>query len=123
MNRFGFAIGGFAAGLLASSTVQATDGIHCSGYVTSVGVHSTDRVMLALSGMNAIVQICRLDQTVGATFPVTAEQCKAAYATLLAAYAMGKSVRVHFDNVVNGTSCSTFVSWEIATARWVRLEG
>ncbi len=102
---------------------RATDGIHCNGMIKSVGVHGTDRVMLQLSGMNTIVQICHLNQTMGSIYPITPEQCKVAYSTLLTAYAIGKSVNVHFDNVQTGISCSTFVSWEVATARWVRLEG
>lgn len=108
--------------LCMSVPSHATDGIHCSGVIKTVGVHGTDRVMLQLSGMNTIVQICHLNQTMGSTYPITSEQCRAAYSTLLTAYAMGKSVNVHFDNVQTGISCSTFVSWERATARWVRLE-
>lgn len=52
----------------------------------------------------------------------TSEQCKLAYSPLLVAASAGQSINVYFDNVQTGTSCSTFDSWEIATARWVHLE-
>ena len=106
----------------ASAAAHATDGIGCSGTVAVVGIHSTDKVFLKLSGMNTLVQICHLSQTIGTTYPITATQCKAAYSTLLTAYALGKSISVHFDNVQNGTSCTNFVAWEVATARWVHLD-
>ncbi len=60
--------------------------------MTVVGIHSTDKVMLRLSGMNTIVQICHLSQTIGTTYPITAEQCKAVYSTLLTAHALGKAI-------------------------------
>lgn len=110
-----------ASWLLASFPAGATDEISCSGTVATIGVHGTDRVMLRLTGMNTLVQICHLNQTLGSTFPITAEQCKAVYSTLLAAYAMGQTINVFFDNVQTGTSCSTFAAWEVATARWVHL--
>lgn len=100
----------------------ATDGIVCGGTVSTIGVHGTDRVMLRLSGMNTIVQICNLTQTIGANYPISAEQCKAAYAMLVTAYAMGSSMSVFFDNVQTGTTCSNFANWEVATARWVHLD-
>lgn len=100
---------------------NAKDGISCSGTIDTIGVHGTDRVMLQLSGMNALVQICHLNSTIGSTYPITAEQCKAAYSTLLTAYSMGKTIKVWFDNVQTGTSCDTFKNWEVATARWVFL--
>jgi len=107
--------------LVIASASRATDGITCSGTIATIGVHGTDRVMLRLSGMNTVVQICNLNQTIGSTFPITAEQCKAAYSALLTAYAMGQALNVFFDNVQTGTSCSTFAAWEVATARWVHL--
>lgn len=110
------------AAVTSASPSYATDGISCSGTVSTVGVHSIDRVMLRLSGMNTTVQICNLNQSLGTSYPVTAEQCKAAYSTLLMAYAMGKQINVYFDNVQSGTSCSNFLSWEVATARWVHLD-
>jgi hypothetical protein len=109
------------AGVVVSSPSVATDGIVCSGTIVDVGVHGTDRVMLQLSGMNTIVNICNLGVTVGTTYPNPPEQCKADYGTLLTAYALGKTISVYFDNVVNGTSCTTFASWELAVVRWVHL--
>lgn len=106
----------------ASAAAHATDGIVCGGTVAIVGIHSTDKVMLRLSGMNTVVQICHLSQTIGTTYPITAAQCKAAYSTLLTAYALGKSISVNFDNIQNGTSCTNLVAWEVATARWVHLD-
>lgn len=105
-----------------SGLCGATDAISCSGIVSTIGIHGTDRVMLRLSGMNNVVQICNLSTTIGTTYPITAEQCKAVYATLIAAFAMGTAMNVYFDNVQAGTSCSTFAGWEVATARWVHLE-
>ena len=99
-----------------------TSNIVCSGTITTVGVHGTDRVMLQLAGMNTIVQICNLGATVGTTYPNVAEQCKAQYATLLTAYALGKSMSVYFDDVVTGTSCTNFAPWELAVIRWVHLD-
>lgn len=107
--------------MLFSIHVKATDAINCNGTISTLGVHGTDRVMLKLSGMNALVQICNLNQTMGFTWPISAEQCKVAYSTLLTAYSMNKFINVYFDNVQNGTSCSTFVGWEVATLRWVYL--
>ncbi|MCH2160082.1 MAG: hypothetical protein MK096_15035 [Oleiphilaceae bacterium] len=110
---------GFGAG----SSHAVNNAISCTGTIATVGVHGTDRVMLRLSSMNTIVQICHLGQTLGTHYAITPEQCKLAYSTLLAAYAMGKTINVYFDNVENGSSCSTFKSWEVATARWVHLDG
>ena len=106
---------------LCGQPALATDGISCTGTVLTIGVHGTNRVMLQLSGMNAIVQICDLGQTVGTTYPNTADQCKADYSTLVTAYAMGQNVNVWFDNVQTGTNCSNFAPWELAVARWVSL--
>jgi hypothetical protein len=100
----------------------ATDALNCGGTIKTVGVHGTDRVMLRLSGMNTVVQICNLNSTVGTTYPISATQCKAAYGTLLTAYSLGKNISVTFDNIQVGTSCSTLQSWELATARWVHLD-
>jgi len=114
-----------AALLLCSApgvTIATTNGIVCTGTIKILGVHSTDRVMLRLSDMSAIVHICNTGQTLGTSHPVSAEQCKVAYSTLLTAYTLGKAVKVVFDNVPNGTSCSTFSNWEVATARWVYLD-
>lgn len=80
-------------GVVAPQISFATDGISCGGTVSTIGVHSIDRVMLRLSGMNAVVQICNLNQSLGANNAVTAQQCKAAYSTLLMAHAMGKSIK------------------------------
>ena len=107
---------------VSSPVAMSTDGISCTGTVHRIGVHGTNRVILQLSGMNARVRICDLEQTLGTTYPITAAQCKAAYATLLMARAMGETVQIYFDNVQTGTSCSTFVDFEIATARWVYLQ-
>jgi hypothetical protein len=60
-----------------------------------------------------------LGATVGVTNPIPAEQCKAIYSTLLAAYSMSKTITVMFDNVQTGTNCSNFQGWELATSRWV----
>lgn len=99
------------------------NGIGCRGTIVKLGVHGTDKVILKLSDMNTVVQICHLNEIVGSAYPITPEQCKAAYSTLLTAYSLGKTISVTFDNVQNGTSCSTFSSWELATARWVSLDG
>ena len=74
-------------------TIATTDYIVCSGSIKILGVHSTDRVILRLSSMNTVVTMCKLSETLGALNPVSAEQCKAAYSTLMTAYAMGKSVQ------------------------------
>lgn len=107
----------------AGGIANAGSNISCGGTILTVGVHGTNRVMLQLAGMNTIVQICNLGQTVGTTYPNTADQCKAQYATLLQAYAMGSTVNVYFDDAVTGTSCTTFAPWELAVARWVHLDG
>jgi hypothetical protein len=112
---------GILLGLTCAQSVLATDGISCTGTVVTVGVHGTNRVMLSLSGMNTIVQICDLGQTVGTTYPNTPDQCKADYATLVSAYLTGQTMNVWFDNVQTGTNCTNFASWELAVARWVYL--
>ena len=64
----------------ATGVANAIDGIVCTGIVSSIGVHSTDRVILKLSGVNPVVQICALTQTIGLTIrspPISAEQTKA----------------------------------------------
>jgi hypothetical protein len=106
---------------MASQTALATDGITCTGTVTTIGIHGTNRVILRLSSMNTLVQICDLGQTVGTTYPNTADQCKADYATLVAAYTLGTTITVYFDNVQTGTNCGNFAGWELAVARWVYL--
>jgi hypothetical protein len=106
-------------GLMSTQNVRATDGINCTGTVTTIGVHGTNRIMLSLSGMNTIVQICDLGQTVGTTYPNSPDQCKADYATLVSAYLTGQTMNVWFDNVQTGTSCTNFAAWELAVARWV----
>jgi hypothetical protein len=89
--------------------------------VMAIGVYGTDHVELMTDVMNTRVRICNLNQTMGATNPISAEQCKAAYGLLLSAYLTANPVRVLFDNVENGTSCTTFVKRELATARYVGL--
>ncbi len=116
----GFFFWGFL-GWACSQTALATDGISCNGTVTTIGVHGTNRVMLQLSGMNTIVEICDLGQTVGTTYPNSPDQCKADYATLITAYVIGTSINVYFDNVQTGTNCGNFAGWELAVARWVHL--
>ena len=93
----------------------------CTGTIDEVGVHGTDRVMLKLSSMAGIAQICNVSQNLGSMYTISPEQCKLAYSTLLAAYAMDKTINVFFDNVEVGTSCGTLQDWEVATARWVHL--
>ena len=102
--------------LLASSSIS------CTGTIMTVGVHGSNRVMLQLSGMNTIVQICNLGQTVGTTYPSSPDQCKAQYATLLQAYALGSTINVYFDDAAVGSSCTNFAPWELAVARWVHLD-
>jgi hypothetical protein len=110
---------GVLLGLMSTQDVLATDGISCSGTVTTIGAHGTNRIMLSLSGMNTIVQICDLGQTVGTTYPNSPDQCKADYATLVSAYLTGQTMNVWFDNVQTGTNCTNFATWELAVARWV----
>jgi len=105
-----------------SAAALATDNISCTGIVSTIGVHGTDRVMLKLSGTNTVVQICSLTSTMGTTYPISPDQCKADYATLLTAYTLGVTIGVYFDNVATGTNCTNFASWEVATARWVHLD-
>ena len=107
--------------VVMSKNSYATDAIVCEGTVATIGVHGTDRVILRLSSMNTVVNICNLNSTLGTTYPISAEQCKAAYSTLLTAYSLGKTMSIYFDNVQTGTSCSNFAAWEVATARWVAL--
>ena len=112
---------GMLLSLTCAQAVLATDGINCTGTITTIGVHGTNRVMLSLSGMNTIVQICDLGQTVGTTYPNGPDQCKADYATLVSAYLTGQTMNVWFDNVQTGTNCTNFATWELAVARWVYL--
>lgn len=105
----------------ASQIALATDGINCTGIVSTIGIHGTNRVMLRLSSMNTVVQICDLGQSVGTTYPNTPDQCKADYATLVTAYALGTNISVWFDNVQTGTNCGNFAPWELAVARWIPL--
>jgi hypothetical protein len=106
-------------GVMSIQNALATDGISCTGTVTTIGAHGTNRIMLSLSGMNTTVQICDLGQTVGTTYPNSPDQCKADYATLVSAYLTGQTMNVWFDNVQTGTNCTNFATWELAVARWV----
>lgn len=45
----------------------------------------------------------------------------AAYAALLLAYTQDKTIQLYLDNVVNGTTCTNFEAWELATIRYVAL--
>lgn len=112
----------FFIGLFFHIGAQATNAISCEGTISTIGVHDTDRVILRLSSMNTTVQICHLSQTIGSTYPITPDQCKLAYSTLLVAASTGKTINVYFDNVKTGNNCITFEPWEIATARWVHLD-
>lgn len=105
----------------SSPSWSAMDGLSCTGTVVDIGVHGTDRAMLKLSSMSGIVQICNLNSSMGTTYPISAAQCKAAYSTLLTAYTLKKTISVTFDNIQYGTSCTTLLNWEVATARWVHL--
>tara|TARA_R110002060_G_scaffold880_3_gene2098 strand:+ start:615 stop:944 length:330 start_codon:yes stop_codon:yes gene_type:complete len=107
--------------MAASFSSYSASSVICEGEVETLGVHGTDRVMLKLSGMNTVVQICHLNNTMGTDYPITAEQCKTVYSTLLTGYSMSKNMRIHFDNIEIGTSCNNFKSWEVATTRWVYL--
>ncbi len=100
---------------------SATNGITCNGVVTAIGVYGTDHIELKLDVMNTRVRICNLNQTLGVTNPISPEQCRAVYGMLLAAYMTVEPVRVLFDNVQTGISCTTFVKRELATARYVGL--
>lgn len=117
MNKF-FA---FVLMLFISNVAFATDGIICAGTVDEIGLHATDIVTLKLSSMNARVEICRLSQPWGNTFPVGPEQCKAVYSMLLLLQATGKSTTAHFDNVVTGTACNNFAPWELASIRFLNI--
>ena len=81
-------------GVMSIQNALATDGISCTGTVTTIGAHGTNRIMLSLSGMNTTVQICDLGQTVGTTYPNSPDQCKADYATLVSAYLTGQTMNV-----------------------------
>lgn len=114
---------GVSIALLTSLGANAANNnIQCSGTIVTLGLHSPNGVFLKLSGMNNLVEVCDLGATLGTTNPIPAEQCKAIYSLLLAAQASAKPINVVFDNVVNGSSCSSFVSWEVATARWVTFQ-
>lgn len=106
---------------VSSVANAATDSIVCSGKIDTLAIHGTDRVFLQLQGMNTVVQICNLGATVGTTYPVTAQQCKASYAALMFALATDRTMSIHFDNVVTGTNCTNFVAYEVATARNIAL--
>jgi hypothetical protein len=113
---------GLSMATLFTFTANAANSFTCTGKITTLGVHSTDRAFLSLEGMSGPVNICNLGKTIGTVYPVSAEQCKVAYSTLLTAYSMGKSISVHFDNVASA-DCSSAGNWEVATARWVHLDG
>lgn len=106
---------------------MAASNFSCSGTVVSIGVHSTDKIVVRLSNMANKVYACNLTQTIGVDFPVAPSQCKVAYATLLLAYVNKKAVTIYFDNVESGKQystgeCSQIKPWELATIRYVSLE-
>jgi len=105
-----------------TTSALAANSFSCEGAVAEVGIHGTNKVVLKLTSMNTVVNICNPEQQLGSTYPVSPEQCKLAYSTLLTAYAMDKKIRVYFDNVVTGDSCGSFKSWEVATVRYVSLK-
>lgn len=105
--------------LVIPSLCFAGGDFFCTGTVETIGIHSPDKVILRLSGMNTSVVICNLNQTLGTVYPVSPQQCKAAYATLLLISTLRKQTTVWFDNTTTGTNCSNFAPWEMATARYV----
>lgn len=106
---------------MSSMASAATDGIVCAGKVETLAIHGTDRVFLQLQGMNTVVNICNLGATIGITYPITPQQCKAVYGSLMFALATDRTMNIHFDNVVTGTNCTNFSPWEVATARNIAL--
>lgn len=106
---------------MVANSAMADSSMDCKGTVSKVAVHGTDKVIVQLSGTNTLVYGCNLSQTIGALYPISPAQCKAAYATLLLAYSMKKPIRIFFDNVKTGTQCNNFETWEMATFRYVEL--
>lgn len=104
------------------NTAYAANSFSCVGKIDKVGIHGTNRVILKLTSMNTVVNICSPEDSRGSVYPVSPEQCKLAYSTLLSAFAMDMEMSVFFDNVATGTNCSNFAPWELATARFVSLD-
>ena len=104
-------------GAIFSNSSFAANSFPCAGTIEILGVHSPNNVILKLSGMNTLVKICDLESEVGNSYPISTEQCKISYSTLLAARAMNKTMTIYFDNIPSATSCSNFSNYELATAR------
>lgn len=87
----------------------------CEGPVTSIGVKKTGLVYTSGPGGLPVVYLCNLQNKVN---DVEVESCKAMFATLLAARAQKKSVRITFSPDIE--ACNTVPSWAYAEhLNWV----
>jgi hypothetical protein len=79
----------------------------CSGAVRFVGLDAAGQVWVALANSATTHSICNLD-TKGAN-SMLPSACKATYATLMAAKAMGQPVKLYYYD--NAYTCETIPSW------------
>jgi hypothetical protein len=94
----------------------------CSGTVDRIAFHSSDKVMLKLSSMDAEVFICSLSSVWAnsegsdTTDPAT---CRAMFDMLLSAKALGTPVNsMYFDGVDVPTACDQWGAWKSAHIRY-----
>jgi hypothetical protein len=78
----------------------------CSGTVTTIGLSPANDVVVGGPGGIPVVVLCNRSNATSNGW--TADACKAAYATLLAAKLSGQSVSIDFSDSL---TCSTQPSW------------
>ena len=98
--------------------------LYCTGTVEKMAYHSgnSNGLMVKLSSMNVPVFICNPDlewAPPGAGYTTTPANCKALYATLLAARVSGNGlVGLHFDGNSVPASCSAWSNWSTVNVRY-----
>jgi hypothetical protein len=96
----------------------------CEGTVQELTLHQPGLVGLRLSSMSAPIFICRIDaeQSVPGAAPTSAANCKAMYASLLAAKLSGTVVHsAYFDGDQVPASCNTAQPWTYVSLRYFTL--
>jgi hypothetical protein len=81
----------------------------CTGTVTSIGIQNDGTVNFTISGGPTGLSLCQMG-VASSRNSWSAESCKAAYATLLAAELSGKRTTIWF---LDGLTCGTQPTWNL----------
>jgi hypothetical protein len=97
--------------LVSMAVVAGAQSVYpCTGTVTSIAVATDGSVNVVVSGGPTGLSLCQIGVASSGN-GWTAESCKAAYATLLAARLSGLSATIWFQP--DGLTCSTQPAWNL----------